>query len=84
LQWANFFDLQLPSVLWWSVHVRVKYIYFKVQDFAHLENIGQRTRLDQEISTQEFFQEAFSGNKIASHANHERKHEELAGETQVT
>ena len=52
------------------------------QNFALREDIGQRVRLDQEISTQKFFQKAFSGDKIASHADHERKHKEPPRGTQ--
>jgi hypothetical protein len=79
LLWANFFDSQLPLVRSWNVHPGVKFTKNKVQNFALREDIGLRVRLDQEISTQEFFQEAFSGDKIASRANHEHEHEEPTG-----
>ena len=82
LLWANFFDLKLPLVWSWNVQVGAKFTKNKVQIFALREDIGRCVRLEQEISTQEFFQEAFSGDKIASCVYHEHEREEPAGGTQ--
>jgi hypothetical protein len=79
LLWADFFDLQLPSVRSWNVHVGVKSTKYKLQYFALPEDFRRHTRVDQEISSKKFFQEPFFGDKITSRANHEREREEPAG-----
>ena len=79
---VNFFNSQLSLVQSWNAHVGVKSTKNKVQNFALREDIGRRIKVDQEISSQEFFREVYSGDKIASCANHERELKEPAGGTQ--
>ena len=64
-------DLQLPSVQSRGRLRRSQVKYFKIQDFAHQEDIGQHAQVDQELTSQEFIQATLSGDEIASHSNHE-------------